>query len=88
MELGLKILSMSFANWLLTVIAPALGFEGDIRRARHKQYTHTHTHTHTRTSHMASQTSNQLFLVYSFIFTKFVMTTEFQRNRRLNFSLI
>ena len=46
---------MSFADWSLRVIALELGFEADIRRARHKQYTHTHkytqihTHTHTHT---------------------------------------
>ena len=30
-------------------MALALGFEVDIRRARHKQYTHTHTHKYTHT---------------------------------------
>ena len=40
----LKYWSMSFADWLMRVIALALGFEADIRRARHKQYTHIHRH--------------------------------------------
>ena len=38
----LKYWSMSFADWLLRVIALALGFEADIRRAWHKQYTYEH----------------------------------------------
>ena len=36
----LKYWSMSFADWLMRVIALALGYEADIRRARYKQYTH------------------------------------------------
>ena len=39
----LKYWSMFFADWLLKVIALALRFEADIRRAGYKQYTHTHT---------------------------------------------
>ena len=33
---------MSFPDWLLRVIALALRFEADIRRARYKQYIHRH----------------------------------------------
>ena len=40
----LKYWSMSFAYWLLRVIALALRFEADIRRAGYTQYTHTHRH--------------------------------------------
>ena len=55
MELGLKILVYVLDDWILRVIALALGFEAEIRRTRHKQYTdaltyrHTHARIHTQT---------------------------------------
>ena len=75
----LKYWSMSFADQLLTVIAFAL----ELMPIPDVLDTNS-THTHTSSQHMAknSYTPNHLFLVYTFIFTKYVLNTEFQPNRR------
>ena len=77
-DLGLKILVYVLCWLVIDSDCICARFEADIRRARHKQYTHTHRHRI-----ILEIVKHRIdFMVYTFIFTKFVLTTEFHPNRR------